>query len=116
MRDGVKVWREILARPASGSYYVAGYVPGAEIRSDCGIKPRIGRNVVPDHYFCGACRTGVDEGAAVDPQLRAPSIEDRRVVGAPIAAVVAAGNTGVATMMVAGRAADPLLVNDQEIP
>lgn len=49
---------------------------------------------------------GVDEGAAVDPQLRVHGLRGLRAIDAPIMPLLVGANTNAPTIMIAEGAAD----------
>lgn len=56
----------------------------------------------------GTCRMGVGDDAVVTPDLRVRGVEALRVVDASVIPVPPGGHTSWPTVMVAGRAAEPM--------
>jgi choline dehydrogenase len=54
----------------------------------------------------GTCKTGIDETAVVDPQLRVRGVEGLRVVDSSVFPTIPSSNTNAPTIALAERAAD----------
>jgi choline dehydrogenase len=64
------------------------------------------RDSTGSYHYAGACKTGTDELAVVDPQLRVRGIDGLRVADASVIPEAPTGNTQTAVLMIGERAAD----------
>jgi choline dehydrogenase-like flavoprotein len=103
---GLKLAREIMAKPALKSFVLAERVPGPEIRSDADLEAYACASAKTDHHPAGTCRMGTDMQAVVNPDLTFRGVEALRVVDASIMPNVITGNTNAATIMIAEKASD----------
>ncbi|HVY16062.1 MAG TPA: choline dehydrogenase [Rhodopila sp.] len=103
---GLKLCRDILARPAMQDFVKSEYLPGPDVRSDDELLDFARRNGGTVFHPTSTCKMGVDPMAVVDPELRVHGIAGLRVVDASIMPTVASGNTNAPTIMIAERAAD----------
>jgi len=69
-----------------------------------------------DYHPCGTCRMGVDIMAVVDQEMRVYGIDRWRVVDASVMPQVLSANLNAPTQMIAARAADFILWNEQLAP
>jgi choline dehydrogenase len=67
-------------------------------------------------HMVGGCRMGLDEGAVVDPQLRAHGVDRIRVVDTSVFPSIPAAHTQAAAMAIAERAGDLILETRQRRP
>jgi len=109
MRDAVRLTREIFAQSAFDRFRGAEIQPGAAARSDAEIDAFVRAKSDSAYHPCGTCRTGTDELAVVDGELRVRGIDGLRVVDASIMPSVVSGNLNAPTIMIAEKAADMIL-------
>jgi choline dehydrogenase-like flavoprotein len=103
---GLKLAREIMAKPALKPFILAERVPGPEVRSDAELTAYASASAKTDHHPAGTCRMGIDTRAVVNPDLTFRGIEALRVVDASVMPNVITGNTNAATIMIAEKASD----------
>ena len=106
---GMKLAREIAARPAFARYVKREVDPGPDYRTDdelLACAREIGGTIF---HPTGTCRMGVDDGAVVDPRLRVRGIEGLRVADASIMPTIVSGNTNAAAIMIGEKAAAMIL-------
>ena len=80
--------------------------PGAGVRSKSELSAHVrlfGKTV---YHPVGTCKMGVDEMAAVDPELRVRGVENLRVADASIMPSIVGGNTNAPAIMIGEKAAD----------
>jgi len=106
---GMKLAREIAAKPAFARYVKREVDPGPDYRTDeelLACAREIGGTI---YHPTGTCRMGVDDGAVVDPRLRVRGIEGLRVADASIMPTIVSGNTNAAAVMIGEKAAAMIL-------
>jgi len=106
MIEGAKLARRLVATPSLAPYVSEEYKPGRQYASDAQILEAVRDNGSSGYHPVGTCRMGKDDGAVVDPQLRARGVEGLRVVDASVMPLLVSGNTNAATFMIAEKAAD----------
>lgn len=107
--EGVRMLREIHARPPFAGLITAERLPGPEVVSDADLLASIRANAGTVFHPCGTCRMGADADAPTDPRLRVRGVEGLRVVDASVMPIVPSGNINAPTLMVAERAAGMIL-------
>ena len=103
---GLKLAREIMAKPALKRFVLAERVPGPEVASDEDLIAYACASAKTDHHPAGTCRMGIDDGAVVNPDLTFRGIKGLRVVDASVMPNVITGNTNAAVIMIAEKASD----------
>jgi choline dehydrogenase-like flavoprotein len=103
---GLRLAREIMAKPALKRYVLAERVPGPEVVSHEDLIAFACASGKTDHHPVGTCRMGIDADAVVNPDLTFRGIKALRVVDASIMPNVITGNTNAATIMIAEKASD----------
>ena len=103
---GLKLAREIMAKPALRRFVLAERVPGPQVASDEDLIAFACASGKTDHHPVGTCRMGIDAEAVVNPDLTFRGIKALRVVDASIMPNVITGNTNAATIMIAEKASD----------
>lgn len=110
---GMEIARRIVGRPALAKYVEAEKSPGAGVATRDEWLHFARENGQTIYHPVGTCRMGEDDGAVVDPRLRVKGIAGLRVVDASVMPTMVSGNTQVAVMVIAERAADLILADDR---
>lgn len=108
MRAGVRLAREVVARPEMAPFAGREVAPGLDKTSDAEIDAYIRKTSITVHHPLGTCRMGPasDPQAVVDPELRVRGTEGLRVVDASVMPDLVSGNINAAVVMIAEKAAD----------
>lgn len=105
MVEGMKIVREIYARPEFAPAWKREVVPGAAVRSDAEILEACRRMSSTVYHLVGTCRMGTDAGAVVDPRLRVHGVDALRVIDASVMPTITSANTNAAALMIGERGA-----------
>ena len=122
LRQGVRIVREVAARPALAVLKGEELTPGEGVRSDDEIDAWMRRSAETIYHPVGTCRMGQphDPLAVVDEKLRLIGLAGLRVVDASVMPTLIGGNTNAPTIMIAEKAADLILGRPapapQEVP
>ena len=103
--DAIKLTRRIVDQPALQQYRPEEFRPGPGVVSDEDLAKAAGDIGTTIFHPVGTCRMGSDEGAVVDPRLRAVGVEGLRVADASVMPTITSGNTNSPTLMIAEKAA-----------
>ncbi len=103
---GMKLAREIAAKPAFARYVRREVDPGPGYRTDEELLARAREIGGTIYHAAGTCRMGIDDGAVVDPRLRVRGIDGLRVADASIMPTIISGNTNAAAIMIGEKAAE----------
>nr|XP_061808131.1 oxygen-dependent choline dehydrogenase-like [Nerophis lumbriciformis] len=114
--EGIKAARELIRQPAFDALRGAEILPGKGATSDADILAFIRSATETDYHPCATCRMGTDEMAVVDAELRVHGVEGLRVVDASVMPEIISANLNAPTQMIAARAADFVLGNQQRHP
>ncbi len=110
MIEGLKLMREINARPAFKALWDEEMLPGAAVQSDDAILDAIRRNCGTVYHPCGTCRMGSDAGAVVDPATMAVhGVEGLHVADASVMPRITSANINAPTLMIGERGAGLIL-------
>lgn len=110
MLFGIRMMRNIAARPELQPYIAAEIQPGPDIMSDEEMIDFLRRKAVPNLHAVGSCRMGLSaQDSVVDPDLRLHKLPGLRVVDGSIMPRIVSGNTHAATVMIAEKASDMIL-------
>src|SRR5262245_18631867 len=82
LRAGVRLMRDIMAKPQIARFIDRELVPGNGSSADADIDDHIRSTAITLHHPAGTCRMGNDDGAVVDPELKVRGVERLRVVDA----------------------------------
>jgi choline dehydrogenase len=106
---GLRLAREIMGQEAFAPYRGEEVAPGAAAQSDAAIEAYIRAQSESIYHPVGSCRMGRDALSVVDAELRVHGAQGLRVVDASVMPQIISGNTNLATMMIAEKAADMML-------
>jgi choline dehydrogenase len=106
---GIKVARRIAEAPSLRDCIVDEYVPGRKFQTDAELLEAARRYSQTIYHPTSTCKMGNDDQAVVDHRLRVHGIEGLRVVDASIMPEIVSGNTNAPTIMIAEKAADMIL-------
>jgi len=107
--DGIRILRDILARPALKPFVVSEAYPGPDKVSDEDILDFCRKTGSTVYHPTSTCRMGNDPLAVVDQRLRVRGIEGLRVVDASVMPDLMSGNTNAPTIMIAEKGSDMIL-------
>jgi len=116
MCAGVDKIRELIAQSAFDRYRGAELEPGPAAQTAEQIQHWIRGNCATDFHPCGSCRMGNDNMSVVDSQMRVHGCSKLRVVDASVMPNIISANLNAPTQMIAARAADYILGNQQRTP
>ncbi len=103
--EGLEICREIYRQPSFKSRWSEEVLPG-DATLEQFAKTKGGTVFHPT----STCRLGGDDLSVVDPQLRVRGVEGLRVVDASVMPSVVSANTNAATIMIAEKASEMILV------
>ncbi len=109
MREGLKLMRDVFARPAFDVHRGEEVTPGETVRTDAELDGYIARNASTIFHPVGTCRMGVDPHSVVDERLRVRGIEALRVADASVMPDIVSANTHAASVMIGEKASDFVL-------
>jgi choline dehydrogenase len=108
---GVRVAREIVARPPLSTFIDKELSPGTNVRTDDEVLSFIRANGATTYHPVGTCKMGQDTRAVVDERLRVHGIAQLRVADASIMPTIVSGNTSIPCMMIGEKAAEMILAD-----
>jgi choline dehydrogenase len=106
--------RKLAGTPPLADLVEAEVTPGPGVRTDGEVLDFARRNGATIFHPSGTCRMGSDEDAVVDPRLRVRGVAGLWVVDCSIMPTLVSGNTNVPAMMIAEKAADMILEDNEE--
>jgi choline dehydrogenase len=106
MLEGLKAVRKVTAQAAFSRLIVKETRPGSGVASDAELEDYLRQTAQTTWHVVGTCKTGIDETAVVDPQLRVRGVEGLRVVDSSVFPTIPSSNTNAPTIALAERAAD----------
>jgi choline dehydrogenase len=107
--DCVELCREIGASEKFNAWRKAEVAPGPQARTYHALRQYARRAVDTYHHQVGTCRMGIDDNAAVTPELTVRGLTGLRVADASIMPSVTSGNTNAPSIMIGEKAADLLI-------
>ena len=107
--DSIKVARKIAEADSLKKHIIDEYVPGQSFISDEELLEAAKNNSQSIYHPVGTCKMGHDENSVVDERLKVHGIYGLRVVDASIMPELVSGNTNAPTMMIAEKAAEMIL-------
>jgi len=107
--DSIKVARKIANANPLKQHILDEFVPGGSLVSDEDLLEAAKNNSQSIYHPVGTCKMGNDENSVVDDQLKVYGVSGLRVVDASIMPELVSGNTNAPTMMIAEKAAEMIL-------
>ncbi len=106
--EGLRLTRQIVARPALAPYSPEEFKPGVQYQSDEELAELAGDIGTTIFHPVGTARMGPadDPLAVTDSRLRVHGVEALRVADASVMPTITSGNTNAPTLMIAERAAE----------
>ncbi len=108
---GLEKIREIFAAPPLSQAVLQEIYPGDAVTTREQMIDFVRQNGKCSYHAIGTCRMGQDADAVVDPRLRVNGVRGLRVVDASVMPTSPSGNTAAATMMIAEKASDMIIVD-----
>lgn len=99
---GLKLLRDIFARPALAPFHAGELAPGPDCTSDEALLAYAREKGNSVYHPVGSCAMG----AVVDAQLRVLGVQKLRIADASVMPAITSGNSNAPTAMIAERAAD----------
>ena len=111
---GVRICRELAARPALAPWVTREVLPGASLQSDAALSDYVRRTANSEYHWVGGCRMGAsdDPGVVVGPDLRVRGVDGLRVADGSIFPTHVGVNPALTTIMIGERCAELLGVID----
>lgn len=106
--------RKLAATAPLSDLVAAEVTPGPDVHSDADILDFARRSGTTIFHPSGTCRMGSDDDAVVDPRLRVLGATGLWVVDCSIMPTLVSGNTNIPAMMIAEKAADMILEDNQQ--
>ena len=115
MLAGAKYLRRLSQAPALAAITELEILPGDHAQTDAELSADIRNRSGTVFHPAGACRMGVDTRQnVVNPRLQAHGLRSLRIVDASIFPTLTSGNINAPTIMVAEKAADMILADQQQ--
>jgi choline dehydrogenase len=108
---GCRLVRRLFASEAMSQYAAEEQFPGPDVQTDEEWASVIRNRSNPIYHIAGTCKMGSDRMAVVDDRLRVRGVQRLRVADSSIMPTITSGNTNAPTMMIAARAADMILAD-----
>ena len=114
MLAGARLLRRLAATDAFSAVIDSELLPGEDVQSDDEMIADIRERATTVFHPVGTCRMGTDpNNDVVDSKLRVYGVDRLRVVDASIFPTITSGNTNAPVIMVAEKAADMILSDQQ---
>ncbi|HXX82984.1 MAG TPA: choline dehydrogenase [Casimicrobiaceae bacterium] len=117
LTSGIRLARRLAATRALAPYVKAEYRPGPMAQSDAELLEFVRNTGGTIFHPAGTCKMGDiarDPRAVVDARLRVHGMRSLRVVDCSIMPTLTSGNTNVPVVMIAEKAADMILDDEQD--
>ena len=111
MVDGLKLLRRMVTTKPLSDYVVKEEYPGEGVQSDADWLAFCRESGETVFHPTSTCRMGTDDASVVDPRLCVRGIAGLRVIDASVMPSVVSGNTNAATIAIAEKGADLVLVD-----
>lgn len=112
---GVRLGRQILARPAMEKFHGGEESPGPNVQTDEQLREWIRQNVETVYHTAGTCAMGSDAMSVVDADLKVHGVERLRVIDSSVMPTITGSNIHAPTVMIAEKGADRILASQQQI-
>jgi len=112
--NAIRLARRIAEQSVMERYNPVEIKPGINYQTDTDLAKIAGEIGTTIFHPVGTCRMGSDDQAVVGVDLRVNGVKGLRVVDASIMPTITSGNTNSPTIMIAEKAAD-MILNDQNI-
>ena len=110
--QGLKLIRQIMLETKTfKKYEPEEYRPGLHIKEDEELVKAASEYAQTIFHPVGTCKMGNDDGSVVNDKLLAHGLENLRIVDASIMPNITSGNTNAPTIMIAEKASDMILNN-----
>ena len=106
LREGLRIVREIFAKPAFDAFRGEEIDPGAHRTSDDALDNFIRETAKSTHHLSCTCPMGIGEDAVVDGEGRVYEVEALRVVDASVMPSIASAPLNATTIMLAEKLSD----------
>jgi len=106
--------RKLAATKPLADLVAAEVVPGPDVKTESDILDFARRNGATIFHPSGTCRMGTDDDAVLDPRLRVRGVSGLWVVDCSIMPTLVSGNTNVPAMMIAEKAADMIMEDNEK--
>ncbi|MEM7098622.1 MAG: GMC family oxidoreductase N-terminal domain-containing protein [Pseudomonadota bacterium] len=111
MVNMIRAMRQFVRQPALQAYVGEEKIPGADCQTDSDILQAVRRYATSGLHATGSCRTGQDDQAVLDRQLRVRGVQGVRVADCSAMPTLISGNTNGPAMALGWRASDWILHN-----
>ncbi len=109
---GIPITREIFNQSAFNKYKGKEMQPGIGCQSKRDMIAFIKAKADSAYHPCGTCKMGTDKMAVVDSNAKVYGVENLRVVDASIMPSMISGNLNAATIMIAEKVSDAILLEN----
>ena len=103
---GIRMVRDVIARPAFAAHRGRELAPGDAVQSDAELTAWLRANAMTTFHPVGTCRMGNDPMAVVDARLAVRGITGLRVADASVMPIIVSGNTNAPAIMIGEKAAE----------
>ena len=111
LREGIRIGRDVIAQKAFDPYRGDELDPGLNVKTNAQLDEYVRRNCHTQYHPVGSCKMGIDPMAVVNPELKVHGVSGLRVVDASVMPVMVSANTNAATIMIAEKASDMILLD-----